>query len=295
MVASGSELDRLQETAVGSLAEWTVQVGRDPTSSQAGRLNVARRVLGDEGLRAEIAAAAKVPARGRTKASDKPGRGSRSGTHILRQVEKAVRSPTATRTDHSSLPGSSALKSQLPAIPTFPRSAPIVGSDLREPTPADELREIPVLWGWLVAGFLTYLAVGVDPLDAIGRLANARGVPEELGNVMWFVGGFTLPLTAGSFALILAGLLGKHRGHDGWTVLGIIGATLLGAGLLSSLLGLGYPPDLGAGGQGPGPIYLLTWALNAYMNAYGYFLLLASVALGAVAAVQVERWGHGSD
>lgn len=164
----------------------------------------------------------------------------------------------------------------------------------REPTPADTLRQVPMIIVWPVAGLLTYLAVGIDPVDAIGRLAEARGVPEELEYVMWYVAGYTLPLTAATFGLVLAGLLGKHRGHDTPTVLGTVGATVLAAGVVSSYLGLGLPPDLETRGSGPGPWYLLTWAFNAYVSVYGLPLLLASIALGTAAALQVERWGHDS-
>jgi hypothetical protein len=160
--------------------------------------------------------------------------------------------------------------------------------------PADDIRPVSmgVIWG--VTFFVVTVVGGVlTPWDALTHLVENQGVGDEGANMLAFVGGFTLPLAAGSAILAFAGLRGAHQGVSAPGVAFAIAVVLVATGWLSGELGVGLAPDLGTEPTGGGIYAPLMWAISAYFSTYGWSLMICGIAVGIAAAVQAERWMFG--
>lgn len=160
------------------------------------------------------------------------------------------------------------------------------------PTPAEQLRSVPPSAVW-AATFAVVAVLGgfATPWETLQVLLKNRGAGEEGASLLAFVAGYTLPLTAGFGVLAFGILIGAYRGASPPAIGFTIGGVLFVAGLVSGYLGLGLLPDY-TDVRPSGPPYAAVplMVLTAYLNSYGWSLMLCALAIGTAAAFQAERW-----
>ncbi|MEJ7634111.1 hypothetical protein [Aeromicrobium sp.] len=156
-------------------------------------------------------------------------------------------------------------------------------------------RAMPWLWAgaFLVTAIFGYL---ITPWEAISQLLENSGkVDNEGAQLIAFAAGYTLPATVGFAVLTWLGIHDKYEdfGPAGSCV--VIGLTLLGTALICQELALGLLPDWNSGmTDAPGILKFPVYILTAYLNEYGWGLMLTAAAIGAVLAFQVEAWRRPS-
>jgi hypothetical protein len=152
--------------------------------------------------------------------------------------------------------------------------------------------EINMTLVWSVVAFVVIVVGGfATPWDTIQTLLENRGPTDEQAQIVAFVAGYTLPLTAATFGLVFAWLAGWFEDVEWPWHLVIIGVVLFIAGALARELGLGLLPDYaGVTPHGPPYVAIPLFALEGYFNAYGSPLMLSAGAIGAGAALQARKW-----
>jgi hypothetical protein len=165
-------------------------------------------------------------------------------------------------------------------------------------TLADELRGIRISWIWGAAFFIVLIfGLGLTPWDAIQALVANRGVGDEGAKVLAFIAGYTLPLTVGFGIISFLALTGESYGFNGQAQ--FIGAAIILwiTGEVARGLSLGLLPDYSNAFKISGPGYLrpLLIVLVAYLNRYGWPLMVCALAIGAAAGIQAERWLHAAN
>lgn len=161
----------------------------------------------------------------------------------------------------------------------------------KKPTLADSIRQVP-MWGiWITAFSLVALILGIfEPLSTLEAVLE-RELGVEQVQLLAYVAGFTLPLTAG-ITIIGYALISGYEKTLNWSPVNKFGAALLVlfiAGLFSHLLGLGLPPSYPAPRGGPWYFMLAYVVLMGYFSTYGIQLMLCSLAIGLALAIQIER------
>ncbi len=160
---------------------------------------------------------------------------------------------------------------------------------------ADEFRSIGMGWIWAITFFIVVVFGGIlTPWEAIEHLIVNQGASEEGANLLAFVAGYTLPLTAGFSIIAFLVLTGIHKQfHYGVQLVGAAVILWL-AGEAARSFGLGLLPDYTGWVRISGNPYLrpLLIVLNAYFITYGWALMVCALATGCAIAFQVERWLH---
>jgi hypothetical protein len=151
---------------------------------------------------------------------------------------------------------------------------------------------------WSVVFFIVAVfGFGITEWDAIGQLIESKGVGDEQVNLLAFVAGYALPLTAGVAVIMLLALRGAFNGASANAMVLSAGVILWLSGLAASYLGLGLLPnyDLAQAGSGPLPGRLLVWSLTAYFNTYGWPLVISAIAIGCGVGMHIEAYlrDHG--
>jgi hypothetical protein len=165
-------------------------------------------------------------------------------------------------------------------------------AELTPLTPADELRSINMRWIWIGTFLVVVFILRVlDPVQAVEFLLMNQGIGDAGARAIAFVAGFTLPLSVGFFVIWFIVLRGLHRGHSGITQAIGAAAILFVSGLFAKELGLGLLPVYpGRVVSGPPWITIPLYVLTGYLTSYGIELFICALAIGAAAALQVERW-----
>src|SRR5688572_14932485 len=113
-------------------------------------------------------------------------------------------------------------------------------ADGAEPRPGDALSGVPILWIWVVIfGVVAVSVLGLTEWDVLERLLENRGLGAEEASMLGFVGGYTLPLTAGVAVSLYLYLTGAIRHWDVKAQLATPFVVLFVAGLASAYMGLG--------------------------------------------------------
>jgi hypothetical protein len=171
------------------------------------------------------------------------------------------------------------------------------GAPLRQPTAdASSGGDVNMTVVWSAVAFIVLVFGGfATPWDTLSELLQNRGPSEEQQSVMAFVAGYTLPLTVATLGLVYGGLAGWFEDVEPHVAAVIVGVVLIGAGLAAASLGLGLLPNYSlAQVSGPPYIAIPLFALQGYFNAYGWALMLCSLALGAASALQLHRWSRNA-
>ena len=127
--------------------------------------------------------------------------------------------------------------------------------------------------------------------DTIQTLLENGGPSDEQKDIIAFVAGYTLPLTAATFGLVFAALAGWFADVEPPWHFVIVGVVLIVAGLIARELGLGLLPDYrGATFHGPPYVAIPLYAFEGYFNSYGTTLMASSVAIGVGSALQARKW-----
>lgn len=164
------------------------------------------------------------------------------------------------------------------------------------PAPSKQVvRDGPRAWNLTAVWGITFVVVAVlggfmTPWEAIGSVLENEGAGDEGAELIAFVAGYTLPLTAG-FAVIFFIMLRnsfEELMSAGFVVLA--GIILWVAGALAGALGLGLLPDYSGVELGFDLRFLVVRVLQAYFNSYGFTLMLCSLVIAAASALQVDRW-----
>ena len=160
---------------------------------------------------------------------------------------------------------------------------------------ADEFRSIGMGWIWAITFFIVVVFGGIlTPWEAIEHLISNQGLGEEGTNLLAFVAGYTLPLTAGFGVIAFLVVTGiRKKVNIGIQIVGAAVILWL-AGEAARSLGLGLLPDYTGWVRISGYPYLrpLLIVLNAYFTTYGWALMICAFAIGCAIAFQVERWLH---
>ena len=146
----------------------------------------------------------------------------------------------------------------------------------------------------VVWSIVTVVVVGLcgfaTPWDTIQTLLENGGPSDEQKDIVAFVAGYTLPLTAATFGLVYAALAGWFDEVEPPWHFVIVGGVLIGAGLLARELGLGLLPDYtGATFHGPPYVAIPLYAFEGYFNSYGWTLMVCSGSIGVGAALQARK------
>jgi hypothetical protein len=138
-------------------------------------------------------------------------------------------------------------------------------------------------WIWAVVGVVVVIVNRIQtPKDAFINMFLGGGNED----VVWFVAGFTLPLTAATAVITLLFMWEKFRSLHPYIMAGIAAVILVLASGLSYNLGLGLPPAV-VGPTYSGPYGPLLTIMARYFLAYGWALSLSSVLIGIAIAFQI--------
>ncbi len=149
-----------------------------------------------------------------------------------------------------------------------------------------------IKWVWAATFAIVVLTLGVmGPWETLASVLENQGVGEDEATVLAFVAGYTLPLCLGASACTLLLLRGVHEGKDARGV-AVCGALILAAaGFIASELGLGLLPSYESRPPGAPPyIFIPLLVIGAYVNSYGWQLMVAGVAIGVAIAAQIDVW-----
>lgn len=138
---------------------------------------------------------------------------------------------------------------------------------------------------WIWAGAFVIVGVfgyGMTPWDAIIQLIENNGVGDQGAYLLAFAAGYTLPATAAIGVIVALAYTGALRNVGLPGTVFLIALILGGAAILSQFLGLGLIVDLSNATWHSGPVWLsvFLFVLSAYLNAYGWPLMITAVALG---------------
>ena len=158
---------------------------------------------------------------------------------------------------------------------------PGAGGLVNNETLASQLKSTPISAVWAVAAVVVAICTSATK-DEIDLLL------EDRASFLAFWAGYTLPLTAAFAILGFLFLRGEHKGKSVHIVALTTAGTLFACGKAAEYLGLGLLPEYR--GVAPGaPPQLLAWVLGAYLNSYGWPLVISALALGAALAVWLAR------
>lgn len=148
---------------------------------------------------------------------------------------------------------------------------------------------LPYIWAgaFVIVGVFGY---GMTPWDAISQLIESEGVGAQEAYLLAFAAGYTLPATAAIGVIVAL----AHRGafqDAGLPGTVFLIAVILGvAAILSQFLGLGLIVDLSNATWHSGPVWLsvFLFVFSAYVNAYGWPLMITALALGIASGLHFE-------
>ena len=152
-----------------------------------------------------------------------------------------------------------------------------------------QLTRTHLKWAWGAAFAVTALfGFGLTPWDTIGvAMGEVEGVDRE--SLVAFAAGYTLPAAAGFALIVWLAYSGAMREQSGIAQVVVYSLILAGTALLCQFLGLGLLPDFGRATFQSGPFYvtLPVFVLSAYLNSYGWGLMLTAAAIGVAAGLHV--------
>ena len=159
-------------------------------------------------------------------------------------------------------------------------------------TYADEIRGISsrVLWGSTFLG-IALVVFGLDPLETMKGLLADQGIGVDEAQLMGFVAGLTLPLTVAAGIIAFMVLVTNLNMIDSKKFVIVTTGVLYVTSFIADDSKLGLPLR-GGRTVNAGFLTPLLSLLSMYLSSYGLPLMLASVTLGIVSAIQVERLVH---
>jgi hypothetical protein len=152
-----------------------------------------------------------------------------------------------------------------------------------------QLTRTHLKWAWGGAFVVTALfGFGLTPWETIGvAMGEVDGVDRE--SLVAFAAGYTLPAAAGFALIVWLAYSGAMRKQSGIAQLVTYSLILVGTAALCQFLGLGLLPDFAHATFQSGPFYVAipVFVLSAYLNSYGWGLMLTAAAIGVAAGLHV--------
>jgi hypothetical protein len=167
---------------------------------------------------------------------------------------------------------------------------------MTQPTFAEQLAELPLKLVWVVAVVLAVVLVGIfEPAEALEDVIVNQGLSEEQINAAAFIFGYAAPLCVATAIVVFGAVHGwfSPPNLSGPQAALAVAVVYLIAGYLSKSLGLGLAPAETYQQVSGNPFYAVPVnVFLSYFTSYGLPLMLAGLALGFAAGLQLNQWAH---